>query len=258
MLACLLKPSHRLAMKLFLSLLLLLFAVPAFAQNVKTPNVEKGLFELEEKGRYFIDSAAAKDDKKELEFNVSYGVTDRWKTKLEATVDEDKAGDLTYRRTKFENVLQLTSSKDGFFADTALYNDVSFSDRSDSSHDVTFGLLGRKDIGVTTNTANFYVKKDWGDTALNGTSIMYRWQTRYNLMKAFQPGFEILGDTKRRDAFRDQTLGIGPAAFGSIGLDAFGGDKNQKIGYDLTYAFGATPATADGTLKWKLKYAIQF
>ena len=245
-------------MKFLVSLLLLLFAVPAFAQTVKGPNVEQGLFELEQKGRYTSDSAAARDDKKELEFNVGYGVTQRWKAKLEVAVDEDRASNLTYRRTRIENVLQITSAKDGFFADTALYNDVSFSDRSDSSHDVTFGALAQKNIGMTTNTANFLVKKDWGDTAQNGTNIMVRWQTRYNLFKAFQPGFEILGDTRKRDAFRDQSLGIGPAAFGSIGLDAFGGDKNQKIGYDLTYAFGATPATADGTLKWKLKYAIQF
>lgn len=247
-------------MRFLLSFLLVLLALPAFAgETVKSPNVEKGLLELEEKGRHQTDSSAAKNDKMELEFNASYGVTERWKTKIEATVDEDRAGDLTYRRTRFENVFQLTRTQGGFFADTALYNDVSFSDRSDSSHDVTFGVLARKDIGLTTNTANIFIKKDFGDTAANGTNFVYRWQTKYNLMKEFQPGFELLGDTKKRDAFRDQTLGIGPAAFGSFGFDElFGGDKNQKLGYDLVYTFGATPATADGSLKWKLKYAIQF
>ena len=173
-------------------------------------------------------------------------------------VDEDKNADLTYRRTRLENIFQLSKTKDGAFLDTALYNDVTFSDRSDSSHDVTFGVLARKDIGATTNTGNFFVKKDWGDTAQNGTNIVYRWQSKYNWKQALQPGFEILGDTKKRDAFRDQTLGIGPGIFGSLPLDTFGGDKNQKIGYDLVYTFGATPATPDGTIKWKLKYAIQF
>lgn len=247
-------------MRFVLSLLLMLLALPALAgETVKSPNVEKGLLEVEEKGRYQIDSAAAKDDKKELEFNATYGVTERWKTKVELAVDEDRAGDLTYRRTRIENVFQLTRAKGGFFADTALYNDVSFSDRSDSSHDVTFGVLARKDIGVTINTANFFIKKDWGDTAANGTNVVYRWQTRYNLMQGFQPGFEILGDTKKRDAFRDQTLGIGPGVYGSFGFDElFGGDKNQKLGYEAVYTFGATPATPDGSLKWKLKYAIQF
>ncbi len=251
-------------MRILFSLLWILFAAPAIAgEAVKTPHVEKGLLEIENKGRYQMDTVAVRDHKKELEFNVIYGVTERWKTKVELVVDEDRNADLTYRRTRFENMFQLTKASGGAFLDTALYNDVTFSDRSDSSHDVTFGVLARKDIGITTHTGNVYVKKDWGDTAQNGTNFMYRWQTKYNLMQAFQPGFEILGDTRKRDAFRDQTLGIGPAIFGSVGLDTFGldmfkGDKNQKLGYDLVYTFGATPATPDGTLKWRLKYAIQF
>ncbi|MBY0427969.1 MAG: hypothetical protein K2Q32_01990 [Alphaproteobacteria bacterium] len=246
-------------MTLRLSLLFVLLAASAWAgETVKTPNVEKGLLELEQKGRYQMDTVGTRNHKKELEFNVIYGVTERWKTKIEAVVDEDKAGDLTYRRTRIENVLQLTKAKDGFFADTALYNDVTFSDRSDTSHDVTFGVLGRKDIGITTNTANLFVKKDWGDTAQKGTNVIYRWQTRYNVLPYFQPGFEILGDTKKRDAFRDQTLGIGPGFYGALPLDIFGGDKNQKLGYEVAYIFGTTPATPDGTIKWKLKYAVQF
>jgi hypothetical protein len=232
----------------------LLFAVPAVAgETVKSPNVEKGLLELEQKGTYKIDQAAALDDKKELEFNAGYGVTENWKTKGEFTFDEDKAGALVYRRFKFENVYQLLKAKDGYLADVALYNDVSFSDRSDSSHDMTFGLLARKDVGNTTNIGNVYIKRDFGDTAARGVNFIYRWQTRYNLSKVFQPGFELLGDTKKRDNFDNQTLGIGPAVFGSFAID----DK-RKIGYELMYTIGVTPVTPDGTLKWKLKYGFQF
>lgn len=229
-------------------------AVPAFAQNVKSPNVEKGLLELEQKGRYFMDSAQSRDNRREFEFNAIYGVTERWKTKIETTFDDDAGRNLVYRRLRFENVLQLTKSKEGFFADTALYNDVTISGRSDTSHDVTFGVLARKDIATTTNTANFYIRKDYGDAAVHGTNVIYRWQTRYNLWPEFQPGFEILGDTRKRDAFRDQSLAIGPGLFGSFTLD----DPDQKLGYELVMGFGATPTTQDAMLKWKLKYAIQF
>ena len=247
----------------YIFLLLLLLASPAWsAGNVKTPNVEKGLLEVENKGRYQIDEAAARNSKKELEFNVSYGVTERWKTKIEAVVDETPSGDLTYRRTRFENVFQLTKSKNGAWLDTALYNDFTIADRSDSSHDVMFGVLARKDIDATTSTGNIYVRRDFGDTAKQGTNFVYRWQTKYNVSPAFQPGFEILGDTRKRDAFRDQTLGIGPGVYGSVGLDKIApelfNDKNQKFGYEVVYTFGATPVTPDGTLKWKLKYAVQF
>ncbi|MDX1921563.1 MAG: hypothetical protein SFW65_00350 [Alphaproteobacteria bacterium] len=243
-----------------LASLLLLGAAPAVAgESVKSPNVEQGLLEIEQKGRYQSDSALPKDHLKEFEYNIIYGVTNHWKTKLELVTDDDKKGDPTYRRTRFENVLQLTKAKNGFFADTALYNDFTIADRSDSSHDVTFGVLARKDIADFSNTANVYVKKDFGDTAQAGINFIYRWQTKYNLMPAFQPGFEILGDTKKQNAFRDGTLGIGPSVFGNLGFDElFGADKAQKLGYEVVYTFGATPATADATLKWKLKYAIQF
>lgn len=252
------------ALRIAIIVLFWMVAAPAFAgETVKSPNVEQGLFEIEQKGRYTTDSAAARDDKKELEFNIGYGVSEHWKTKIESTIDEDKAGDLTYRRTKFENVLQLTKAKNGFFADTALYNDVSFSDRSDSSHDVTFGVLAHKDLGGFINTGNLFVKKDFGDTAVSGINFLYRWQTRYNLMPEFQPGFEILGDTKKKDAFRDQSLHMGPGIYGNFGFDKWApsflpADKAQKIGYEVVYTIGATPATPDGNLKWKLKYAIQF
>jgi hypothetical protein len=246
-------------MRILLALLIALVALPAFAgETVKSPNVTKGLLELEEKGRYQMDSAASRNHKKELEINATYGVTDHWRTRIEAQLDEDKNSDMTYRRTKFENVYQTTKSKDGAWLDTALYNEVTFSDRSDSSHDVTFGVLARKDVDVFTNTGNLYIKKDWGDTAAKGFNFIYRWQTKYNWRPWLQPGVEILGDTKKREAFRDQSLGIGPGIYGSIPFDTFGGDKNQNIGYEAVYTFGATTATPEGTVKWKLKYAIQF
>jgi hypothetical protein len=250
-----------LLMKYFCILLaLLVLAVPAGAgETVKTPNVARGQLELEQKGKYQMDVAAARNHAKELEFNVGYGVTHHWKTKAELTLDNDKAGDMTYRRVKFENIYQLTKSKDGYMFDSAVYNDISFSDRSDSSHDVTFGVLAAKNIGQINNVANMLVRRDFGDTAAHGTNFIYRWQSRYTVSPELQPGFEILGDTKKRDAFRDQSLGIGPAIFGSFGFDTLGwGDTSQKIGYELAYIVGVTPATPDGTLKWKLKYGIQF
>ena len=55
----------------FLSLLFILLAAPAFAgETVKTPNVEKGLLEIENKGRYQMDTAPARNHKKELEFSA--------------------------------------------------------------------------------------------------------------------------------------------------------------------------------------------
>jgi hypothetical protein len=248
-------------MRLIITFLAFLFvALPVRAgETVKSPNVEKGLLEFEHKGKYQMDVAGARNHVKEFEFNAAYGITAHWKTKLEVAFDDDKAGDATYRSIRFENVYQLTKVSQGSFADTALYNDVLFSDRSDSSHNMTFGVFARKDIGVTTHTANLNIRRDFGETAAQGTNLIYRWQTRYNLSPELQPGFEILGDTKKRDAFRDQSLGMGPALFGSFGFDKLGwGDKSQKIGYDLAYIVGVTPATPDGTLKWKLKYNLQF
>lgn len=224
-------------------------------ETVKAPAVEKGELEIEHKGKYQHDASPARDDEKEFEFALAYGITERWKAEMETEYEQKRGADLAYKKFKFENVYALGSEGDGDYLDSALYGDIALADKATDSHSLTGGILLRKNFSDTTHTANILLKTDFGDTATMGTNLIYRWQTRYNLARAFEPGFEILGDTRKKDAFRDQHLKIGPALYGTLPL---GGTRGEKIGYSLGYFFGATPSTPDGTLRWALEYELHF
>lgn len=241
-------------MKRFAVLFALLALPPLSAHavdSVKGPNVTEGQYEYEYKGAFRHDQAAAKNDEKEVETNIAYGVTDRWKTKIEASFEQKRNSDLTYKSTKFENVLNMNGNDSKSKVIWGLYNDVSFADRSDSTHTITFGVLAKRDVGALSNLGNLYVKKDWGDTAKNGFSFMARWQSKYAVTDLFQPGFEMFYDTRTNDRLRDQSLMVGPGIFGNF--EIFG---KKGWGYDVVYLLGATPASPDGQLKWKLKYTF--
>lgn len=236
----------------------ILFFTAPFAwavENIKSPGVEKGKWELELPGKYQHDRAAARDGEREQNIELGTGLTEHWKAKIEFIFKEKNTTGFYYDAFKFMNTVQLTSEKNGDLLDAALYGDVAIADRTDGTHDYSLGILARKKLfDVTAHTFNLLVKQDFGDTAKKGVNVITRWQSRYNLSDAFAPGFEILSDTRKKEAFRDQSLRIGPMAYGKF---AVGGD-GQAVGYELGYLFGVTPATSDGMLKWKLKYEWTF
>jgi hypothetical protein len=221
-------------------------------ESVKSPFVKEGEWEVEAKGRWQHDQQASRDDEKEMEYNLAYGVTKFWKTKFESTFVQQRTSDFYYKSTKWENVVNPWGGDPQQDIVWGLYQDISFADRADSSHAFTAGVIGARRFGKIASLGNVFLKRDFGETAKNGIAVVYRWQTKYVVDPTLQPGFEIFGDTGTRNAFRDQMLMIGPVLLGDLDHIAEG------LGYEVGYLFGATPATRDGSLKWKMKYAFAF
>lgn len=236
--------------------LFLAFPSAAFAQTVKSPIVDKGEFEFDLDGRYQHDRAPARNGEREFSPEIGYGFTQHFKAKLELEFKEKTTTGFYYERFKIHTIYNFVTEKEGAFADVGFYGDVGIADRTDSTHEYTAGLTARKKFfdDKITSTANLFIKQDFGDTAANGFHFIYRGQSKYALSKGFEPGFEILGDSRKKEAFRDQSLRIGPMAYGKFAL----GDAGRSIGYEVGYLVGVTPATPDGTLKWKLKYEMVF
>jgi hypothetical protein len=233
-------------------LFFLLLPVPLFAvETVKSPVVEQGLLEFEQKGKRQYDQNPNRNDENEYEANAAYGITQNWKAKLEATFEQKRQSDFHYKSIKMENFLNLNGKDVQHEIIVGFYQDINFADRSDSTHFFTLGILVRRDFGKFANIGNLYVKRDFGDTAKHGLSVMPRWQSKYSLFPYFEPGFEVIGDTQRREAVRDWNLIIGPMFYGSFAIADVKG-----FGYEIGTLFGATPASHDVTLKWKLKYAF--
>jgi hypothetical protein len=79
--------------------------------------------------------------------------------------------------------------------------------------------------------------------------LIYSSQTKYLVTPWLQPGFEFYGDTEGKEKFADQQFAAGPGLFGKIWT--FDG---QALKYEAAYLFGATPASPDGAVRWKLEY----
>lgn len=244
-------------MRFFLFLLAVtgLAALPAAAvETVKSPSVTKGELGFEYKGKYEHDHRAARDGRQEANGGISYGVTRFWQTEVEGVFDQPAGGAMEYANVEWENVLRVADQKD-IGVDLALHQALSFSEPHAGAHAYMFGLIARR--GIDTNfgpvdfTGNLRLSRDFGGNAENGTSFIYRGQALYNYHAQFKPGLEVYGDTRKKDAFVDQSLKVGPVIKG--GFDVA---EKQAIGYEVGYTFGATSATPDGTLRWKLEYNI--
>jgi hypothetical protein len=219
-------------------------------ETVKSPVVDEGLLEFEQKGKYQHDENPAKDNEKEFDLNAAYSPTAWWKTKGEFTFEQKRADDFIYKGFKWENILNLNGRDVQHGVVFGLYQDIFFADRTSSVNSFTLGALARRDFGKLSNIGNLLFKRDFGARAKNGLSLIYRWQTKYAFDPLFQPGFEVLGDTQTNDKFQDQVLMIGPVVY--MSLDAI----TPGLGLDVGYLAGATKASRDGMLKWRLKYSI--
>jgi hypothetical protein len=65
----------------------------------------------------------------------------------------------------------------------------------------------------------------------------------------------ILGSSPR---LSHQQLLAGPVAVGVLRLNQLGLGQSGNLKYELGWLFGATPATAHGTLRWRLELEAPF
>ena len=89
----------------------------------------------------------------------------------------------------------------------------------------------------------------------------YAWQTRWNIWQPLSPAIEIYGDAGSLGAsprLQQQQLMIGPVGVGSVHLNDLGLGKGGKLKYELGWLFGATSASPQGALRWRLEVEIPF
>jgi hypothetical protein len=59
-------------------------------------------------------------------------------------------------------------------------------------------------------------------------------------------------------ALSQQQLLVGPVGVGSIGLSDLGLGHGGKLKFEIGWLFGATQASASGTLRWRAELEIPF
>lgn len=228
--------------------LLLTAPLPAMAKKfVYSPIVEKGEVEFE----YYLDAAndsdQAVDGTINHEFEIEYGVTDRWSTAF-YYVGKDKPGTgFEDEKLKWENIYQLFEQGERWL-DAGLYLEYQAALKENKPDALEFKLLLEKEAGTWLNTANLILKKELGGSAGDSTEFEYAWRTKYRLMPELEFGIEAfgsLGEIANTHSPSKQEHRAGPVIYGKLA---------GSFEYQAGYLFGLTNEVPDGTFKAQIGY----
>lgn len=228
--------------------------------------IDYGELEIEHNGDAVFDRRADQRGATSYTLELGTGPTPWWHTELELGFDRAPGFSQPTLLTQVvtENMIQLTEPgaalvDTGFFFE---YGQSTTRGAAAASNEVTFGPVFGKDIGRTTHLLNLFFTRQLGpDQTTHGLDFSYAWQSRWNLWAPLSPAVEIYGDTGtlgHAPGFSQQQLLAGPVGIGLLRLNQLGLGHAGQVKYEVGWLFGATPATARGTLRWRLELEIPF
>jgi high-affinity iron transporter len=215
---------------------------------VYSPLVEEGEIAIELRGHYDIDGDDARDGAQAHKVDLEWAPFARWRTELVGEFEREPGEDLEATEIAWENVFQLTEQGQ-YWADVGLLAEYAHSLEDDGEDAIELGLLGQKEIGRSDVRINLIFERELEDGA--DVEMEYRWQYRYRLGSAFEPGLEMygeLGEWGEMGSFDDHEQQLGPAVFGK--LRTAGG----AVRYEAGVLFGLTNETPDTTVRLLLEY----
>ena len=127
---------------------------------------------------------------------------------------------------------------------------------------LTFGPLIAKDIGRTTTTVNLFLTRELGPDQTHRawiSAMRHRPGGTYGrrCRRQSRSTATAVSSAARRE-FSQQQLRVGPVAIGALSCSELGLGKAGKVKYEIGWLFGATEATSQGTLRWRLEVEIPF
>jgi hypothetical protein len=228
--------------------------------------IDLGELEIEHNGSASFDHQKEASGAQSYTIEFGTGLTSWWHSELEFGFDRNPGFGQGTLLTQVvtENTFMLTEPGQ-YFADASIYVEYGQSlTRGDKagSNQVTFGPLISKDIGRTTHTVNLFLTRELGpDQTTQGLDFSYAWQSRWNLWAPLSPAVEIYGDAGvlgNTGRLSQQQLLIGPVGVGSLNLYDLHLGHAGKLKYEVGWLFGATQASPNGTLRWRLEVEIPF
>lgn len=242
------KAASAAATAIILCMTISMAPVDAYAKKVYSPIVESGEVELEYSLDQSFDSDPAIDGSARHQFELEYGVTDRWQTAIYGDFRKRPGQSFAYQGLKWENIFQLFEQGERWL-DAGLYAEYIIPESSLNKPDVIeFKMLLEKESGKVVNTANLTLKKELGANATKNTTAGYAWRSKWRWMKQAEPAIEIYGSLGELGGFNpvaQQSHQAGPVLHGKL---------SGGIGYEIGYLFGLTSGSDDGVLKLILGY----
>jgi hypothetical protein len=235
--------------------------------HVESPNeIDLGELEIEHNADAQFDHRPDNNGAQSYTIEFGTGLTSWWHSEIEFGFDRDPGTNQPTLATQVvtENTFKLTEQGESF-ADLGLYVEYGqslTSGRNAASNEVTFGPLIQKDIGRTTHTVNLFLTRELGpDQDTHGLDFSYAWQSRWNIWAPLSPAVEIYGDSGvigNSPRLSQQELLVGPVGVGSLQFRQLGLGNAGQLKYEVGWLFGATQASPQGTLRWRLEMEIPF
>jgi len=228
--------------------------------------IDLGELEIEHNGAASFDHRRDNAGAQSYTAELGTGLTSWWHSEIEFGWDRDPGSGQPTLLTQLvsENMFQLTEPGE-YWADYGFYAEYGQSMTRKphaGSNQVTFGPAIAKDIGHTTTTVNLFLTRELGpDQSTHGLDFSYAWQTKWNLWQPLSPAIEVYGDAGVLGKFprlSQQQLLVGPVAIGALRLNDLGLGHAGKLKYELGWLFGATGASPQGTLRWRMEVEIPF
>lgn len=228
--------------------------------------IDYGELEIEHNGDASFDRQPGNSGAQSYTIELGTGLTTWWHSEIEFGFDRDPgfAEPTMLTQLVSENTFQLTEPGEAFadFGFYAEYGQTLTTGRHAGPNEVTFGPLIAKDIGRTTHTINLFLTREFGpDQDTQGLDFTYAWQSRWNLWAPLSPAVEIYGDAGvigHAPRLNQQQLLVGPVGVGSLNLNELGLGRAGRVKYEIGWLFGATQASPNGTLRWRLELEIPF
>jgi len=226
----------------------------AQAVTVYSPLVQRDEVEVEYQVDYNRDGNPGVNKSSKHQFEISYGVTDRWKSAINAVYLDPSASGFAYDRLKWENIYQLFEHGERWL-DAGMYFEYQIPDAKKNAPDVAEvkvllqkAFAAHNDIPPMKHTLNLTLKKELGALATQPTALSYAWQSKWKYTEEIRPGFEAygsMGPLGNLHSPGQQSHQLGPVFFGEVA---------HQFEYQLGYLFGLTRGSVNGMLKLVVEY----
>lgn len=219
----------------------------AYALNVYSPYVEKGIMEIESKNRFDFDSRPSEDNFRQHKLAVEYGFTSQWKAALYGELEKENGSGYKYTATEIENIFQLTEVGE-YWADVGALVAYEFKHPNGDADKVEAFLLIAKNFSKFTTYANIGFEKEVGSNANANPEGEIKWMAKYNYLPVLSPGVEYygeFGEITNTDDYDSQKHRLGPVLYGKFG---------HGFKYEAGVLFGISEAAEDYAVKLNLEY----
>ena len=184
------------------------------AAQVYTPTVEFGETELELRYGTTREPDEAREHSAVLA--VAYGVTQRWKTELEAEFEREHGHGTRLEAIAWENIVLLTEPGEYAF-DVGLLVEIERPMEHEEGWVVEFGPLIQTEVGKVQLNFNPLFERHFRSEEDSETELSYQWQVKVRHAQAFEfglQGFGEVGEWNDWEDSEDQEHMAGPAVFG--------------------------------------------